>query len=85
VLVQLPYSHDKRQHLCRQLVLPKRTEEIILEQEHQAGKACRKSSRSIRASVGFVNLANIVSKSWWNISPAHKEELEKQVKLEKER
>jgi hypothetical protein len=59
---------------------------IILEQQERQADADggSKSSRNI-ASVGFANLANIVSKRWWNISPAHKEELEKQAKLEKER
>jgi hypothetical protein len=59
---------------------------IILEQEHQADAdgGSNKSLCNI-VSVGFANLANIVSKRWWNISPADKEELEKQSKLEKER
>jgi uncharacterized membrane protein len=59
---------------------------IILEQEHQADAdgGSNKSSRNV-VSVGFSNLANIVSNRWWNISPADKEELEKQSKLEKER
>jgi hypothetical protein len=52
---------------------------IILEQERQA------EADGVRASVGFANLANIVSTRWKNISPAHKEELEQQAKLEKER
>jgi hypothetical protein len=60
---------------------------IILEQQERQADADEgsKSSRKVRAGVGFANLANIVSKRWWNISPAHKEELEKQAKLEKVR
>jgi hypothetical protein len=62
---------------------------IILEQQERQTEAGAdedsKSSRKDRTGVGFANLANIVSKRWWNTSPAHKEELEKRAKLEKER
>jgi hypothetical protein len=58
---------------------------IIVEQERLAdADGGSKSSRKV-ASVGFANLTNIVAKRWRNISPADKEELEKQAKLEKER
>jgi hypothetical protein len=58
---------------------------IIQEQESKLRNDGIRSQGPIKAKVGFANLANIISKRWWDIDEKYKMKLEKLARNEKER